>query len=199
MTLGRRAQADGASLEGAELSLPALQPQPFGVRAVEPSPCSVACPAGINVKSYVSLIAEGRFAEALEVVRAQSQDPSMQGFARLNMGNVYLDRGDLAEAIEHFDAVVASGLAEKEVRFRMVYFNLGVAHGLSGAFEESRSWFARLQREMPHKRTMVARELELRQNLRNILDENPSEAARYAEQFPAWFPISDSRQQTRAS
>jgi NADPH-dependent glutamate synthase beta subunit-like oxidoreductase/coenzyme F420-reducing hydrogenase delta subunit/NAD-dependent dihydropyrimidine dehydrogenase PreA subunit len=56
-----------------------LQPQPFPIQEVQPSPCSLACPAGINVKSYVSLIAEGRFAEALEVVRERCPLPGICG------------------------------------------------------------------------------------------------------------------------
>ncbi len=47
-------------LDGALLSVPALQAEPLPLREISPSPCTVACPAGINVKSYVSLIAEGR-------------------------------------------------------------------------------------------------------------------------------------------
>ena len=45
------------------------EPHPIGL--VEPSPCTRACPAGVNVKAYVSLIATGRFHEALEVVRKE--------------------------------------------------------------------------------------------------------------------------------
>jgi NADPH-dependent glutamate synthase beta subunit-like oxidoreductase/coenzyme F420-reducing hydrogenase delta subunit/Pyruvate/2-oxoacid:ferredoxin oxidoreductase delta subunit len=68
-----------ATLGGAGLLVPRLQPDPFPIQAVEPSPCTQACPAGINVKSYVSLIAEGRFAEALEVVRERCPLPGICG------------------------------------------------------------------------------------------------------------------------
>ena len=43
------------------------------------TPCQRACPAGINVKSYVSLIAEERFAEALEVFRERCPLPGVCG------------------------------------------------------------------------------------------------------------------------
>jgi heterodisulfide reductase subunit A len=33
------------------------------------SPCRVACPAGVNAQGYVALISQGKFPEALEVVR----------------------------------------------------------------------------------------------------------------------------------
>lgn len=50
---------------------------PIGL--VEPSPCTRACPAGVNVKAYVSLIATGRFHEALEVVRQRNPLPGICG------------------------------------------------------------------------------------------------------------------------
>jgi NADPH-dependent glutamate synthase beta subunit-like oxidoreductase/Pyruvate/2-oxoacid:ferredoxin oxidoreductase delta subunit len=46
-----------------------LKGQKIPILPLETSPCTVACPLGTNVKSYVSLIAAGRFAEALDVVR----------------------------------------------------------------------------------------------------------------------------------
>ncbi|MBN1503651.1 MAG: FAD-dependent oxidoreductase [Candidatus Eisenbacteria bacterium] len=46
---------------------------------VEPSPCSQACPIGTNVKAYVSLIATGRFQEALDVAREPNPFPGICG------------------------------------------------------------------------------------------------------------------------
>ncbi len=57
------------------LARPMLQ----SIRSIPPSPCTRACPAGINVKAYVSLIAEGRFGEALEVVRRNCPLPGICG------------------------------------------------------------------------------------------------------------------------
>lgn len=67
------------SLAGSSLILPQVQSEPLPIRAVQPAPCSQACPAGINVKAYVSLIAEGRFAESLEVVRERCPLPAVCG------------------------------------------------------------------------------------------------------------------------
>ncbi|MFQ5769916.1 MAG: hypothetical protein ACE5HX_05235, partial [bacterium] len=53
--------------------------QKYTVGQVEPSPCMQACPAGVNVKAYVSLIASGRFQEALEVVRERNPFPGRCG------------------------------------------------------------------------------------------------------------------------
>ena len=50
---------------------------PIGI--VDPSPCMDACPAGVNVKAYVSLIAAGKFHEALQVVREKNPLPGICG------------------------------------------------------------------------------------------------------------------------
>jgi NADPH-dependent glutamate synthase beta subunit-like oxidoreductase len=53
--------------------------RPLHVEPIDPSPCSVECPLGTNVKAYVSLIAAGRFLEALEVVRQTNPFPGICG------------------------------------------------------------------------------------------------------------------------
>src|SRR6056297_1501168 len=40
-----------------------------------PAPCQMACPAGIDIPSYVTLIAQGRYAEAIEVIRKDNPFP----------------------------------------------------------------------------------------------------------------------------
>ena len=49
------------------------------IRLLDPSPCSRECPLGTNVKAYVYLIAAGRFAEALAVVRLTNPFPGICG------------------------------------------------------------------------------------------------------------------------
>ncbi len=44
-----------------------------------PSPCQMACPAGIDVPTYLSLIAEGRDDEAIEVIRRDNPLPWVCG------------------------------------------------------------------------------------------------------------------------
>jgi NADPH-dependent glutamate synthase beta subunit-like oxidoreductase/ferredoxin len=44
-----------------------------------PAPCQMACPAGIDVSSYVSLIGQGRDAEALELIRKDNPFPWVCG------------------------------------------------------------------------------------------------------------------------
>jgi len=84
---------------GVDLSLPALGPEPFLLRAVEPAPCTGACPAGINVKAYVSLIAEERFAEALAVVRERCPLPGICGRVCHHPCEVACRRGEYDEPV----------------------------------------------------------------------------------------------------
>ncbi|RPJ40657.1 MAG: hypothetical protein EHM19_13320, partial [Candidatus Latescibacterota bacterium] len=51
----------------------------IAIGRISPSPCMLACPAGVNVKAYVSLVAEGRFGEALRVVRDRCPLPGVCG------------------------------------------------------------------------------------------------------------------------
>jgi NADPH-dependent glutamate synthase beta subunit-like oxidoreductase/Pyruvate/2-oxoacid:ferredoxin oxidoreductase delta subunit len=45
----------------------------------EAAPCTAACPAGVNVQGYVGLIAQGRFSEALDLVRTALPFPGICG------------------------------------------------------------------------------------------------------------------------
>ncbi len=44
-----------------------------------PAPCQMACPAGIDVACYVSLIGQGRYAEAVDVIRLDNPFPWVCG------------------------------------------------------------------------------------------------------------------------
>ncbi len=57
--------------------------------------CSSACPAHVNVPEYVGLIAEGRFAEALDVIRRRNPLPSVCGRACDHPCEVFCRRGDI--------------------------------------------------------------------------------------------------------
>jgi len=72
-------RVDTLELEGAGLLVPSLQSEPLPIRMIKPAPCTQACPAGVNVKAYVSLIAERRFGEALEVIRRRCPLPGICG------------------------------------------------------------------------------------------------------------------------
>ena len=44
-----------------------------------PAPCHMACPAGIDIPSYMALVGQGRFVEALEVIRQDNPFPWVCG------------------------------------------------------------------------------------------------------------------------
>ncbi|MDY7018805.1 MAG: FAD-dependent oxidoreductase [Chloroflexota bacterium] len=55
--------------KAAYLPLPQAVPAAFAIDKKGTSPCRIACPAGVNPQGYVALISQGKFKEALEVVR----------------------------------------------------------------------------------------------------------------------------------
>lgn len=59
------------------------------------SPCQHACPAGVDVPTYVSLIAEGRYAEAAEVIRERNPFPAICGRICHHPCEVKCRRGEL--------------------------------------------------------------------------------------------------------
>ncbi len=71
--------------------------------ALVPASCSSACPAHVNVPEYVALIAEGRFAEALEVIRRRNPLASVCGRVCDHPCEVFCRRGEVDEplAIRH--------------------------------------------------------------------------------------------------
>jgi len=49
-------------------------------------PCGAACPAGVNVQGYVALIADGRFKEALDLVKQKTPClPFVAGYATIHV------------------------------------------------------------------------------------------------------------------
>ncbi|NPV13379.1 FAD-dependent oxidoreductase [candidate division WOR-3 bacterium] len=73
---------DGLTLKEALRSKVAslkIRDREFQIVLAPESPCRVACPAGVNVKAYVGLIAAGKFEQALEVVRQTNPLPGICG------------------------------------------------------------------------------------------------------------------------
>jgi len=54
-------------------------PGAYAIAKSGKSPCKVACPAGISVQGYVNLTAQGRYAEALAVIRRENPLPAVCG------------------------------------------------------------------------------------------------------------------------
>jgi len=77
--------------------------------------CSDACPAHVNVPEYVGLIAEGRFAEALDVIRRRNPFPSVCGRACDHPCELYCRRGDVDDpiAVRHLKRFVADHVQDE--------------------------------------------------------------------------------------
>jgi len=58
---------------------PQAVPSAYAIDKSGPSPCKTACPAGVSAQGYVALIAQGRFREALAVVRRDNPLPAVCG------------------------------------------------------------------------------------------------------------------------
>ncbi len=71
----------------------------YKVGWVNPSPCMEACPAGVNVKSYVSLIAAGKFHDALKVVRERNPLPGICGRICTHPCESFCNRNEIDESV----------------------------------------------------------------------------------------------------
>ena len=126
--------------------------------------------------------ARRQFAEVL----AHSQDRRIRGFALLNLGNIHLDEGDAEGAVGLLLQLVESGVIPEQPSLSTAYFNLGLAFGLNGQFEQCLAWFQRMARELPHKRSWMARELGRRSHFVHLIRNHP-DAKVVSEAFPSWF------------
>ncbi len=77
------------------LSFPDKPTVEYPIGIVDPSPCMEACPAGVNVKAYVSLIAAGKFHEALKVVREKNPLPGICGRVCTHPCESYCNRNQI--------------------------------------------------------------------------------------------------------
>ncbi|HUU93854.1 MAG TPA: NADH-ubiquinone oxidoreductase-F iron-sulfur binding region domain-containing protein [Phycisphaerae bacterium] len=67
--------------------------------ALAPISCTSACAAHVNVPEYIALIAEGRFAGALEVIRRRNPFPSVCGRACHHPCETFCRRGDVDDPV----------------------------------------------------------------------------------------------------
>jgi NADH-quinone oxidoreductase subunit F len=77
--------------------------------ALAKTTCISACPAHVNVPQYVALIAEGRFADALDVIRRRNPLPAVCGRACHHPCEMFCRRGDVDHpvAIRHLKRFVS--------------------------------------------------------------------------------------------
>ncbi len=128
-------------------------------------------------------------------VLRHASDALVIGFATINLGNVFLEEGDVAASIPYFERVVELGLVAAEPRFFTAYFNLALAHGLLARFDSAERWFHRLYDEFPHKRRLVGIEIGKRRLLGAAIDRRAGQRQRWAAAFPEWFSVAGEVQQ----
>ena len=77
--------------------------------ALSPAPCQGACPAGIDVPSYVALIAAGEYQQALDLIREDNPLPAVCGYVCTHPCEGMCKRRDVdqAVAIKHLKRAVA--------------------------------------------------------------------------------------------
>ncbi|MDZ4231037.1 MAG: NADH-quinone oxidoreductase subunit NuoF [Dehalococcoidales bacterium] len=85
------------------------------------SPCQNACPAGIDVPRYVRAIGQGKYGEAVAVIREKIPFPSVCGYVCVHFCEAKCRRGQLEEAIaikelKRFAADHDTGLWKKNSR-----------------------------------------------------------------------------------
>jgi len=90
-------------------------------KAMVKSPCQNACPAGIDVPRYIRLIHEGKFGEALAVIREKVPFPAVLGYVCLHFCEQKCRRGEVDEALaikmlKRFAADHDTGLWKKNSR-----------------------------------------------------------------------------------
>ena len=85
--------------KAAYLPLPQAVPAAFAIDKKGTSPCRIACPAGVNAQGYVALISQGRFREALEVVRRSVPFAGVLGRVCTHPCELDCERGRFDEAV----------------------------------------------------------------------------------------------------
>ncbi|XUX01306.1 MAG: FAD-dependent oxidoreductase [Dehalogenimonas sp.] len=80
-------------------SFPQSVPNTYTIDRRGIAPCRAACPAGVNAQGYVALIAQGKFAEALEVVRRTMPFASVCGRVCTHPCEAECSRKDVDESV----------------------------------------------------------------------------------------------------
>ncbi|SMC22420.1 putative selenate reductase, YgfK subunit [Desulfacinum hydrothermale DSM 13146] len=85
-----------------------------------PSPCQMACPAGLDIPSYVTLIGMGREAEAIRIIREDNPFPWVCGLVCTHPCEFVCVRGRIDKPIAIKDL---KGYAAERAMSRMEYVN----------------------------------------------------------------------------
>jgi len=78
---------------------PQAIPNHYAISKGHRAPCRLACPAGTNAQAYVALIAQGKFAEALEVIEERLPFPGVLGRVCHHPCEAQCNRREIDEAV----------------------------------------------------------------------------------------------------
>lgn len=94
-------------------------PGAFAIEKRGSSPCKVACPAHISVQGYVALAAQGKYAEALKLIKEQNPLPAICGRVCHHPCESTCRRGELDEpvAIDAIKRFIADLDLHSETRY----------------------------------------------------------------------------------
>ncbi len=93
---------------------PQAIPSAYAIDKRGTSPCKAACPANVSAQGYVALIAQGKFKEALAVVRQENPFPAVCGRVCTHPCESQCARADVDEAVAIRD--LKKFVADWEVR-----------------------------------------------------------------------------------
>ena len=98
---------------------PQAIPAAFAIEKRGTSPCKAACPTHISVQGYVALIAEGKYAEALKLIKKDNPFPSVCGRVCNHPCESACKRGEVDEPIDimHLKRFVADLDLRAETRY----------------------------------------------------------------------------------
>jgi len=125
--------------------------------------------------------------EEFRIVLRSSKELPIRGYALENLGNVYLQLGELQDAARCFRRVVQGEVLAQEPRFFTSWFNLGLTYALLGYFEESLCSFGALHGGFPEKRGAVAEIVASSKDLAKAMEVNPAFGSAMRERFPEFF------------
>ena len=95
---------------------PQAIPKTFIIDKGDPPPCRITCPAGINVHGYVALISQGKFKEALDLIRERMPFPAICGRACHHPCEEECNRGQVDQpvAIRQLKRFVSDYMSKNE-------------------------------------------------------------------------------------